>query len=234
MVPNAPAELTVVIPAWNEADNLRDLIPSLHQALKEIQVPAQILVVDGGSRDGTAQVATQLGARAIQQVERGYGGALLAGFAAAQTPFVATMDADQSHPADFLRRFWAARHQADMMIASRYVPGGKAEMSTYRYVLSRILNATFSVVLSLPVKDVSSGFRFYTRRTLDQLTLHSRDFDVLEEILVVIFNKGFTVKEIPFHYLPRVSGQSHARLIKFAIAYLKTLWRMWKLRHGWA
>ena len=167
----------------------------------------------------------------VEQEERGYGGALLAGFAAATAPYVITMDADLSHQPVFLKDFWQQRNQAELLIASRYVIGGKAEMGKVRRIMSLALNRTYSRVLGLPLRDVSSGFRMYDRRVLTDLDLKARDFDALEEILVRIYVAGGRVREVPFHYRVRNSGKSHAKLVRFGWAFSKTLLRMWRLRH---
>lgn len=226
------ATLTVLIPAWNERENLEALLPSLKQVLGRLVTPTEIIVVDGGSVDGTPEAARRHGARVVQQTERGYGGALLAGFAAAQAPYLVTMDADLSHPPVFIEELWRRRDEAEVLVASRYVPGGRAEMSRFRLLLSLILNRTYSWLLAVPVRDLSSGFRMYQRDALLALRPVARDFDFLEEVLVRVYNRGGRVLEVPFHYMPRVTGRSHTRLLKFGWAFLKTLARMWRLRHS--
>jgi dolichol-phosphate mannosyltransferase len=225
-------DLAVIVPAWNERENIEELVPAVQKVATGLGIRAEIIVVDGGSHDGTAEAAARLGARALPQRERGYGGALLAGFANAAAPYVVTMDADLSHPPTFIEDLWARREEAELIIASRYVPGGKAVMSRSRRLLSGILNSVFRIVLRLPVRDLSSGFRLYRQDALRQLHLQSRDFDVLEEILVLVYRQGWRVLEVPFHYMPRRSGSSHAKLIRFGWAYLRTLARMWRLRKG--
>jgi hypothetical protein len=140
------------------------------------------------------------------------------------------MDADLSHPPVFLQDFWQQRGTAEMLIASRYVEGGKADMGPFRRVLSRILNSTYSRVLDLPLADLSSGYRMYHRDVLAKLELEARDFDVLEEILVRVHLLGGRIKEVPFHYQARNSGKSHAKLLRFGWAFSKTLVRMRRLR----
>jgi dolichol-phosphate mannosyltransferase len=228
----ATPDLTIIIPALNEQENLRLLLPQIHDVLNDLAIHSEVIVIDGGSHDETQQVASAAGARVVEQSERGYGGALIAGFAAAKAPYVATMDADLSHPPVFLKDFWAQRDGADLLVASRYVKGGRADMGAGRRILSYILNRTYASVLRLKLRDVSSGFRMYNREVLVNLDLHARDFDALEEILVRIYINGGRVKEVPFHYQVRHSGDSHAKLVRFGWAFSKTLLRMWRLRNS--
>lgn len=225
-------ELSVVIPAWNEADNLAKLLPQLHSVLRRLGSDYEIIVVDNHSADNTAEICSSHGATLVQQTQRGYGGALWAGFKRARGEYVLTMDADLSHAPDFVPRMWDHRRNADLIIASRYVKGGAAEMPGYRHVLSVILNVVYTRLLDLPVKDISSGFRLYHAPVLRGLTLQSTDFDALEEILIQCYARGCTIAEIPFRYVPRDSGKSKVKLLRFGIAYLRTLVRMWKLRNS--
>jgi len=225
-------DLAVVIPAWNERENLELLLPALRETLDGLGVRWEIIVADGGSQDGTAEGAARRGARVIQQRERGYGAALMEAIGASQASHVVTMDADLSHRPTFIEDLWKHRAEAEVLIASRYVPGGESRTHWFRRLCSRILNVTYTRVLSLPVEDISSGFRMYRRDILENLQLRARDFDILEEILIKIYALGFRVRELPFRYLSRGTGRSHARLFKFGWAYLKTLVRMWQLRNS--
>lgn len=225
-------ELAVVIPAWNERENLELLLPALRETLDSLGVRYEVIVADGGSSDGTDEAARRRGARVVRQGERGYGGALLAGFTATLAPWIITMDADCSHRPIFIAEFWQRRHEAEVLIASRYVAGGKADMGAFRRLLSHILNRSYARFLSLDIRDLSSGFRMYRRSVLDNLSLTARDFDVLEEILIRVHAQGWRIREVPFHYTARGSGRSHARLFAFGWAFLKTLLRMWRLRNS--
>jgi dolichol-phosphate mannosyltransferase len=224
--------LAIVIPAWNERENLELLLPALKEVIAGLGITAEIVVADGGSHDGTREAAERRGARVVLQKEPGYGGALLAGFANTAAPYVVTMDADLSHRPVFLEEFWRRREEAEVLIASRYVSGGRADMARFRRLLSHILNRTYSRVLSLPLRDLSSGFRMYHRKVLAGMTLVARDFDLLEELLIRIHVEGWRILEVPFHYMARGSGRSHVRLFKFGLAFLRTLVRMWRLRNS--
>lgn len=225
-------QLSIVIPALNERDNIARLIPSLKAAIPADITDYEIIVVDGRSRDGTPHLAVELGARVFTQSKPGYGGALQEGFDRARGECVLTLDADLSHPPSFLPAMWEARDEAEVVIASRYVPGGAADMPWFRRVLSRILNVVFARSLSLSIRDVSSGFRLYKASVLKIIPLQSVHFDVLEEILIRVYAQGWRIREVPFCYEARRSGKSHAKLFRFGWAYLKTLLRMWRLRNS--
>ncbi|MFN7925654.1 MAG: glycosyltransferase family 2 protein [Bryobacteraceae bacterium] len=201
----------------------------MRRTLDMLGIQSEIIVVDGGSKDDSEEVCQRHGAAFVRQTERGYGGALLAGFARARGEYILTMDADGSHPPAVAERLWSNRKPNRVLIASRYVENGGSDAETFRKILSVILNKTFSIVLGIPVKDMSTGFRMYPSRAV-QLTLESRDFDVLEEILALQHAQGYEFREIGFHYRPRKFGASHARLVKFGIAYCKTLYRLTKIK----
>src|SRR5947209_19359942 len=124
-------DLAVVIPAWNERENIELLLPALKGMIADLGLTAEIIVADGGSRDGTAEAAQRRGARVVVQKEPGYGSALLAGFAATSAPYIVTMDADLSHRPVFLDEFWRQRDQWEGLIASGCVPGGTAVMRRF-------------------------------------------------------------------------------------------------------
>ena len=218
-------ELSIVLPAWNEASNLELLLPKLNQSLTAARVSYELIVVDGGSKDHSGKVAAANRARFVQQTERGYGGALMTGFQLAQGQYVATLDADGSHPPEKLLEMWNQRDSADIFIGSRYVKGGGSTADWSRKLLSWILNAFYRIAIGLPFRDVSSGFRLYSRRCLE-LKVEARDFEFLEELLAKQYYLKCRIREIPFHYKPRAFGVSHARLLDFAKLYLKSVARI--------
>ena len=225
-------KLSILIPTWNEAENLLWLLPRVLKVAASFGENHEIVVVDNDSRDGTAEVCRRAGVRCVSAGGRGYGRALSTGFAAAQGEYLLTMDADRSHPAEVIRTLWEGRHGADVVIASRYAAGGKADMSWIRLVLSRTLNSLFKAVLRVPVRDLSSGFRLYRREVVSAIAPTAIDFDILQEILIKAYTRGYRIREIPFRYHRRGSGSSHARLAVFGWQYLKTLLSMWRLRYS--
>lgn len=230
----APHLISVVIPAWNEAETVAELLSRIRAVLEPRARAIEILVVVPSREDPTAAVAEAGGARVLVQGSPGYGGALREGLRAAAGDYVITMDADLSHPPETIADLMARRESAEVVVASRYVAGGSAQMPSGRALLSRILNTVFRRALSVPVRDLSSGYRIYQRKVLREVELQSENFDVLEEILVQIYTLGWNVVEIPFDYRFRIAGKSHASVVGFAPHFLRTLSRLWKMRNTFA
>lgn len=224
-------DLSIILLAINEADNLSRLFPRLHEVASPI-APYEIIVVDGGSTDDTPARATMHGARIHFQKERGYGNALKEAFQIARGRYIITMDSDYSHDPTFIRDLWNAREKGAVVVASRYVAGGASEVSGFRSLLSRILNAIFRRVLAIPIRDMSSGFRLYRAEALQETDITRKNFDALEELLIKIVGHGFPFHEIPFTYRARGEGASKARVIRFGIELVRTLHRLWQLRNG--
>jgi dolichol-phosphate mannosyltransferase len=191
-------DLSIILPVVNESDNLRQLLPRLKAVMERERLSFEIIVVDGGSSDGTLQTAAELGARAVAERRRGYAGALETGFAEAQGDYLLTLDADLSHEPAFAAKLWRTRTEADIIIASRYARGGAAFAGPMRIWLSRLLNLWMRRLLSMPVRDLSSGFRLYRHEALHNLNLEARNFEVIEEALVKAYAQGFSICEVPF------------------------------------
>jgi dolichol-phosphate mannosyltransferase len=202
-------DLTVVIPAAKQASDLDRLLPALRHELSSLEISHELLVVDQSS---------------------GYGAALRTGFDQALGDYVLTLDADGSHDPSFLRAIWAARTGVDVVIASRYVEGGGAEMPRTRQALSRTLSLVLRRGLSLPYSDLSSGYRLYRRAALESVALQATGFDILQEVLIRMLAAGYTIREVPLRY--RAVGTSRAWLARFALSHVKTFLAMWKLRNS--
>jgi dolichol-phosphate mannosyltransferase len=225
-------DLSVIIPAINEQENLSFLLPELKKVLERISITYEIIVVDETAGTETKQIVIRNSCIILCPDCRGYGAALKAGFGEAKGNYILTMDADLSHSPKFVTALWEARNKAEIIIASRYIDHGKAIMPLSRLILSRVLNQVFSRGLDLHVKDMSSGFRLYKASTLMRQDYKGNDFNFLQEVLVDALIDGFTVIEIPFTYQPREHGSSHARVFKFGLKYLQTFYQLWKLRNS--
>ncbi|MGD0116775.1 MAG: glycosyltransferase [Candidatus Binatus sp.] len=227
-------DVSVILPVVNEAENLRILIPRLVTLLNHERISHEIVVIDGGSTDGTRETAEALGARVVSERRRGYAGAMETGIAEARGDYVLTLDADQSHDPDFVVKMWRARTRADIVVASRYVLGGVIYSPFVRRASSWLLNNVLRRMLSMPVRDLSSGYRLYRREVLRELELTSTNFEVQEEILVKAYASGFSVVEVPFTYFPRGAGRSHAKLVSFGWKIFRSALSLWKIRNSLA
>jgi glycosyltransferase involved in cell wall biosynthesis len=225
-------DISIILPVVNERENLDILIPRLKSLLKNARLEGEIVVVDGGSGDGTRESCAAHGARVVSERGKGYAAAIQTGFEEARGEWILTLDADLSHDPDFVAKMWRARDRGDIVVASRYTRGGVAYTDVFRKSLSWLLNLFLRRFWSLPVRDVSSGYRLYRRQALAGLKLTSTNFEVLGEILVRLYARGYSVVEVPFTYFPRGAGRSHIRLLRFGMAQLRSALRMWKLRNS--
>src|SRR5262249_35790113 len=166
-------DISVILPVINERENLDILIPRLKSLLKNARLDGEIVVVDGGSSDGTRESAAAYGVRVVSERGNGYGAAIQTGFEEAHGDWVLTLDADLSHDPAFVAKMCRARDRADMVIASRSPRGGVAYTDVFRRSLSRLLNLFPRRFWSLPVRDVSSGYRLYRRAALEGLKFTS-------------------------------------------------------------
>ena len=230
-------DLSIILPTINEERNVAILLRSLRRVVTPLGVSYEVLVVDGGSKDNTVREAQAsraygLPVRVIEQRRAGYGEALREGIEQARGQYVLTLDADLSHNPGLIPALWRARNSAHVVIASRYVPGGSADMPWVRFVLSCILNRFFSKFLSLPFRDLSSGFRLYQASVVKDMKVTSVHFDVLEEMLINAYANGWKVLEIPFRFRPRKKGKSKVRFVTFALSFLLTFAKIWRLRNS--
>jgi dolichol-phosphate mannosyltransferase len=224
-------DLSVVVPVWNGEHSLGRLLPRLRSVLESIGVQTEIVVVLPPD-EPVADLVERFGARVEEFKGGGYGQALNAGLAAARGRWVVTMDADFSHHPEFIRTLWLRRREADVLIASRYVPGAYAEMPVSRRVASRTLNRLYRTSLALPYQDLSSGFRMYSRDVVDDIgPVNAEGLDSLQEILVKAFSQGWKTVEVPLFYRQTRMWTS-GRFAEMGAGYLKTLGRLMALRNS--
>ena len=227
----AELDLTILIPSSDDDAHLDALLPQLTSFLARLGLEYQILVLTPSAASRGRALRGLPRTRAIE-TPAAYGAALAAGFLAAAGAYVLTMDADLSHPPDVVERLWHERESSDVVIASRYVPGGRAEMPFLRYAGSRLLNAVFSRGLDVPIRDLSSGLRLYRASALREQHITSRDFDILQQTIVQAFAEGWQVREVPFTYTPHPNSSSARRSVRVASAWVRTFGQLWLLRNS--
>lgn len=225
-------KLSVVIPAYREADNLRVLLPKLHEALKGIDY--DINIVDTmEAMDDTETVCRENRANYVhRQGGNFYGDAVRTGFKVADKDFILMMDADGSHsPTDFGKMLQNC-DQYDLTIGSRYVTDGKTDNPWILIFMSLIVNVCFRLALGLKVKDISDSFRIYRAADVKNLQLDCTNFDIVEEIIIKlsVYHPDYRIREVPITFNKRMYGESKRDLVKFAFSYVSTIIKLFKIK----
>jgi dolichol-phosphate mannosyltransferase len=212
----------VVIPTYNERGNLERLVEDILRSAPAVQ----LLIIDDNSPDGTGQLADALARHRPQQVQvlhrpgkLGLGTAYVRGFQHALEQgfdLVFEMDADFSHDPRYLPQFLAAAQAgpegADLVIGSRYIPGGATpDWAALRKVISGGGNLFARAVLGIPIHDCTSGYRCYRTAALAALQLdqvHTQGYAFQVELAYAMWQSGFRLREVPIVFADRRVGQS--------------------------
>ena len=200
----------VVIPTYNEAESIPSILTSLQS------LDCDVLVIDDGSPDGTAHIVRNLGIEVIEREgKQGLGSAYRAGFSIAIDrgyTYVIQMDADGSHQIKDLEKMMEWIGNADVLIGSRWVKDGQiANWSKFREYLSKSANTYANLLLSLGVKDTTSGFRIYTAALVKKMeisTIRSEGYCFQIEMTRRAISRGGSVAEIPITFIERAHGVS--------------------------
>lgn len=226
-VAQEPIELTVMIPAYLEAESLRTLLPKVKAAALALTPRCEVLIVDTREpMDDTAAVCAANDVRHMHRVGGDtYGDALRTGIAAAQGRYMLCMDADGSHNPSYFAAMWARREEWDVVIGSRYAKGGHTENPAVLIFMSWMVNVTFRVAFGISAKDVTNSFRLYRKQTVDGVELRSNSFDILEELLIKVLlqRPPARIGEVPVTFEQRKAGKSKRKLVQFAFGYIDTL-----------
>ncbi|HLU71586.1 MAG TPA: glycosyltransferase family 2 protein [Nonomuraea sp.] len=218
-----PATVSVIVPALNEAENLPHVFAALPAWIDEV------ILVDGGSTDGTAAVARRLrpGLRVVAQTRRGKGNALIEGGAAAKGDIIVMMDADGSTDGHEIRSFVAALTAgADFAKGSRYVPGGGSDdLSPLRSLGNRALTGLTNLLYGTRYTDLCYGYNAFWARHLDALALDCDGFEIETLMNIRAVKAGLVVREVPSHERCRVHGESNLHALRDGWRVLKTIIR---------
>jgi dolichol-phosphate mannosyltransferase len=235
-------QLTVIVPTFNEADNL----PALAAELWALPVPdLKLLIVDDASPDGTGQVGEELASRRPGKMmvihrpgKMGIGSAYITGFKAALAAgaeAVVQMDADFSHSPAYLPEFLERLEHEDAVFGSRYVKGGQVDerWSVGRVMLSWFGNAYARAILGLPVRDATGGFRMWRRETLLGMPLdrvRSNGYVFQVEMAYLAHRLGYHILELPIYFEDRRIGQSKMSFQIQVEAAIRTWWLLFTYR----
>ena len=207
----------MVVPTYNEAENLAWIVGRLRAAQPDVDV----LVVDDGSPDGTGRIADELAAadphvKVVHRTEKaGLGAAYRAGFRVALDAgydVIGEMDADGSHQPEQLHRLLDALRDADLVIGSRWIPGGSiVNWPRSREALSRGGNLYVRLLLGIHVRDATAGFRLFRRATLEKIdidSVQSTGYVFQTDMAYRTLQAGLKVVEVPIEFIERERGDS--------------------------
>ncbi|HTV99572.1 MAG TPA: polyprenol monophosphomannose synthase [Streptosporangiaceae bacterium] len=234
--------VAVIIPTYNERENLDAISARVRTAVPE----ADVLIVDDNSPDGTGELADKLeaGDEQIHVLHRpgkaGLGAAYIAGFGWALEhgyDVMVEMDADGSHQPEDLPKLLAALRDADAVIGSRWVTGGTVRnWPKSREALSRGANTYARLMLRLPVRDATAGYRAYraqTLRTIDLGSVQSQGYCFQIDLTLRAVNAGLTVTEVPITFVDRTRGASKMSRAVMAEAFWRVAqWGLAGRLHG--
>ena len=234
--PTRTPDVWVILPTYNEAENLERIVAAV---LEQLPPTRTVLIVDDNSPDGTGEIADRLAAAddsiAVlhRQAKEGLGPAYLAGFRVALeggAERIIEMDADFSHDPRYLPDLIAATDDADLAIGSRYIPGGGvSDWGPMRRFISRGGSAYARVALGLPVKDLTGGFKCFRREVLESInldTIEARGYAFQVETTYRAIRAGFRVVEVPIVFKDRTDGTS--KMSRAIVA--EAMWRVPAMR----
>lgn len=218
--------LTIIVPSYNEAENLKILLPSIINTL--VGVEYEILVVDTIiSMDDTPNIVKQF--EKVYHIARSptnnYGDAVRSGIKNASGSHIIFMDADLSHPVEFLKTFIQNRNKADIIVASRYMNGVHSDNNKLLIMMSRLLNMVFTVTFKISCSDISNSYKLYNATLLKGITLKRQNFDIIQEIFIKLQRKkhNLQIAEFPCEFHKRYAGYTKREYIKYIYSYIKTI-----------
>ena len=221
-------ELDIVIPVYNEG---LSILATLGALARQLKTPARVLICYDLPDDdtlpvvrGSPDVYSPIPVEFVKNSGRGAQQAVLAGFVVARAPYILVLPADDDFNASILDSMVAlARGGSDIVCASRFMPGGRMEGCPWlKAVLVRSAAFLLHRVAGLPTHDATSGFRLFSRRTIERIAIESsQGFCYSIELLVKAHRMGWKVSEVPAVWFERKLGQSRFKVLRWAPAYLR-------------
>ena len=220
-------DLTIIIPSLNESDNLKKLIPEIKSEIGK-KFTYEIFIIDGINKDNkTFKITKKNSIRYLNRIRNNdYGNAVRLGIKKSTGKYILFMDGDYSHNPKFILKLYENKLY-DVVIASRYVLGGKTDNNLLSETLSRFLNKFYNIILNLELEDVSNSFKLYNTKMIKRLHLSCNHFDIIEEIIFKLKKNNNEIKflEIPYHFKQRKFGKSKRNFFVI-IAYLFSILKL--------
>jgi dolichol-phosphate mannosyltransferase len=229
----------VVVPCYNEEEAIEDLVGGFEKVRMGLNF--DVIFVNDGSTDRTGEILGELSKRfewikvVIHERNQGFAQSLKDGLKYALEAghdFIAQMDSDLTHPPTVLPKMFDETSDADLVIASRYVNGGRMEdVPKWRIMISRAGNVLFRLGLRIKTLDATSGFRLGRRAVYEQVDLEADSFGIQLELTVKAERQGFKIKEIPFILVNREKGTSKFRL-RYLLGYVPLMVKLMVKRNS--
>jgi glycosyltransferase involved in cell wall biosynthesis len=222
------AGVSIVLPCFNEAENVADAIRAATAAAEANAADFEVIVVDDGSSDATAQIAARLAENdrrvrvVVHPSNRGYGGAVRTGLRAAQMPWVLLTDADLQFDLGELSAFVALAGEADLIAGWRIARQDPVHRRLNAAAWNWLMHRSFEV----PVRDVDCAFKLVRRELLEQVPLTSRGAMISTELVVRAVTAGARVREVGVHHRPRVAGEQSGASPRVVLQAFRELTRL--------
>jgi len=226
--------LSIVIPTYNEQDNIKTLLETTSRVLKAIPISFELIVVDDNSKDQTRPIVRELKKTNPEIIlierdnERGLATALIRGYQASQGQYLGAMDADLAHNPEYLPEMIKILDsgKADFVIGSRYVKGAKFEgKPLLNRMASLVGQFLIKIILGLNVKDTSNNYRVFKKEIWEKIKdrLHPDGNIMLTEIVYLAKKNNFRVREVPILYIERRLGKSKLSVFKETGKFFKNI-----------
>ena len=219
--------ISVVIPAYNEANTIGDIISNTISTMESLKMPYEIIVVDDGSNDNTRRIAAGYKATVLSNGKnQGKGYALRKGFRYARGDIIVTVDSDGTHkPKEIPDLINPLFNGADIVAGSRFLGRGMNSTSRLHRLGNSLFNITITILTGKRVTDSQTGFRAFKKQVLRSLNLESLGYEVETEITVKGLNNGFTFQEKPISCNERKYSNSKLKILSDGARILKTIFK---------
>ena len=228
--------ISLVLPTYNEKDNIVKLIQEIESLLTKEKIRFEIVVVDDNSPDGTADVARKLNQKYrnirvfVREKKLGIGSAHMFGYNKIKGDIVIAMDTDLSHdPRQMLLMIKKVNEGYDMVVGSRHMKGAYYEKKTpetmKKFVASRLGNIITTLISRVPIHDFTNGYRAIKKEVIDNVKTNSTGNSFLMEFIVKAHRKGYRITEVPVTFMDRKFGKSKLKLGEESMKYFKDLFK---------
>ena len=198
--------ISIIIPTLDEEDGIKKTISSIpREKIQELGHEIELLVIDGNSTDSTRDVATQMGAKVLDEKRMGYGRAYKTGLAAAKGDIIVTLDGDNTYPAELIPQYIQILNEKDLdfITINRFSEVEKGAISYMHRIGNKVLSLSMCFLYSVHIKDSQSGMWIMRKSFLDRINLQSDDMSMSEEIKIIAF-KFFRALELDGKYYRRI------------------------------